>query len=469
LDYLLLTVALFAIFAAGLGSALLLLPTRRTNVCELLGLSFICGTAFISLGSFGLGFLLTGAALRWTLMGLCLALGACGLAWRGQLLRNLEKPTKYPPLWWQAALAAQLIIVFYLSYRLWLGWDALLIWELKARVAYLNGGVIPLDFFTNSTRIWPHTSYPLLLSLSESWLYGWLGRPSQEMVKWLFPFFYLAAVGLLCTAGWRYGARRWQAIWTPLLLFFVPLTWLGEGSATSGYADFPLGVCYLAAIIYALEYRQTGSYAALRLTSLLGAVLCWIKEEGAILWLCLLAVMMIEVLRRRQWARVLTLLAPGILLLGTWRGFLSYMRAPRWTAFLPFTPTTLWANLDRAPVILLSILKESLHLERWGWLWWAVIIVALWAIMRARCTSGATLRWELWLAVLLPISCYAGIYFFSAFNPVTVHIDSSLARLLLHIAPVALLFVMLSVVPTPITLEQTEASPSSFDRLSTPA
>lgn len=469
MDYLLLTIVLLTIFVAGLGSTLLLLPARHTNVYELLGLSFLFGAAFISLASFGLGFLLTGAALRWTLTGLCVALGLCGLARRGRLLRDLEKPAKPAPLWWQAVLAAQLIIIFYLSYRLWLGWDALLIWELKARVAHLNGGVIPLDFFTNPTLIWPHTSYPLLLPLTESWLYGWLGRPSQELVKWLFPFFYLAAAGLLFTAGQRYGARRWQARWTPLLLFFIPSTWIGEGSATSGYADFPLGICYLAAMVYALEYQHTGAHAALRLAGLLGAALCWIKQEGAILWVCLLTLTMSEVVRRRQWARVLTLLAPGLLLLGVWRGFLSYARAPRWTDFLPFTPATLCANLDRAPIILLSILKESLHLERWGLLWWAVIGTALWAIIRARRTPGATVHRELLLAVLLPLCCYAGIYFFSTFNPVSVHIDSSLARLLLHIAPVALLFVVLSAGPTPTITEQTKASASSFDRLSTPA
>jgi hypothetical protein len=47
--------------------------------------------------------------------------------------------------------------------------------------------------------------------------------------------------------------------------------------------------------------------------------------------------------------------------------------------------------------------------------------------------------------VLLPLACYLGIYFFSAIEPVRVHIDSSLSRLMLHLAPVALLFVMLAV------------------------
>lgn len=466
MDYLLLAVALLTILIAGLGGALLLLPERRTNVYELLGLSFLCGAAFISLTSFGLGFFLAGAWLRWMLTALCLALGAVGLMRRGYLLRDLQPSLTGEAGWrWQVLLAAQLAFIFYVSYRVGLGWDALLIWEFKARVAHFNGGVIPLAFFTNPTGIWPHTAYPLLLPLTEAWLYGWLGHPSQALVKWLFPFFYLAAVGLLFAASARFGARRWQAILAPLLLFLGPLTWLGEGSASSGYADFPLGVYYLATVIYALEYGRTGDGAALRLVGVLGAALCWLKEEGVILWVCLLVVTMIAVIRRRQWARLLMLIAPGLLLFGAWRIFLNYTQAPRWGAFLPFTPATLWANLDRAPVIALSILKESLHLERWGVLWWAVAGVALWASIRARRPHDAARRWDLLSAVLLPLLCYAGVFFFSAWNPVSVHIDSSLPRLMLHIAPVALLCVILSAAPpAPITDERQEASLSSFDR-----
>lgn len=449
MDFILFAVALLTLFGAGLGGVLLLLPARRTSVSELLSLAFLLGAAIISLASFWLGFLLAGAALRWTLTAICLALGAIGVTRRGRVLRDLSSlwPVRRWEWWGLAALVAQLAIVFYLSCRLWLGWDALLIWELRARIASLNGGVIPVAFFTNPNTIWPHPSYPLLLPLTEAWLYGWLGRPSQELVKLLFPFFYLSAAGLLFVAGARFGTRRWQATLSPLLLFFVPLTWIGEGSVSSGYADFPLAVFYLAATLYALEYWQTGDGAALRLAGLLGAVLCWVKEEGAILWVCLLAVTALKVIWRREWARLLVLLAPGTLLLGSWRLFLSFAQAPRWTAFQPFTPATLWANLARGPVILWSVLREGFHLERWGVLWWAVAGMVLWAIRRYHRSSTEGLQPVLLLMVLLPLACYLGIYFFSAIEPVSVHIDYSLARLMLHIAPVALLFVVLAAAP----------------------
>jgi hypothetical protein len=270
-----------------------------------------------------LGFFLAGLALRWTLTAICLALIALGVARRGNLLRGLSVPlpTRRREGWLLALFVVQLAIVLFLSWRLWLGWDALLIWELRARVASLNGGLIPLDFFTNPTRIWPHTSLSTVATVDRGLVVQLAGpsRPGEGQVT--FPV--LLSVGSQPTLGRgraRSARAAGKATWSPLLLFFSPLTWIGEGSASSGYADFPLAVCYLAAAVYALEYWQTGAGAALRLVGLLGAALCWVKEEGAILWVCLLVVVSIKVISAaRMGADYSCFSVPGLLLLGSWR------------------------------------------------------------------------------------------------------------------------------------------------------
>jgi hypothetical protein len=63
----------------------------------------------------------------------------------------------------------QAAIVIWWSLNRPLGHDGFAIWDLKARIAYLNGGAIPLSYFFDSTRIWSHPEYPLCLPLVQAW------------------------------------------------------------------------------------------------------------------------------------------------------------------------------------------------------------------------------------------------------------------------------------------------------------
>jgi hypothetical protein len=437
---------MLTIFVAGLGIGLLLSSdTRRASALEYFGLAFLFGAAFVSLASFGLGLFLSGFWLRWSVADACLIAGVGGALTRRPLLKRLL----WPKLefrsdgWWLIALALQIVVVVWACYRLWLGWDALLIWEFKARIAFLSGGAIPLSHFENPTGVWPHTSYPLLLPLAEAWIYNWLGRPDQELVKLLLPFFYLSVICLLGAGGARFGGRRWQAWLAPILLFCIPVAWIGEGSASSGYADFPLAAFYLATVIYLVEYWESGDGDALRLMSALGAILFWVKQEGVILWACVVLLAVIKAIRRRKPRELLIIILPGALLFGGWRIFLNLTRAPLWTDFLPVSFATFRSHLGLLPEICGGVAKEFLRWGKWGILW-PSFICASYLLIKSRSRAVAPV---LLFAVLLPVVCYSGVYLFSAISPVTIHIASSFSRLLVHVMPAALLFIILAAAP----------------------
>lgn len=106
------------------------------------------------------------------------------------------------------------------------------------------------------------------------------------------------------------------------LPFFVPQAVTGEGSVLSGYADFPLAVYYLAVAICLLVFLQAGDRRAVGLLGFLAALTPWVKQEGTILWACLLAIMAVHALRLRDVRLGLWVLVPGVLLFGAWRVFL---------------------------------------------------------------------------------------------------------------------------------------------------
>ncbi len=50
-----------------------------------------------------------------------------------------------------------------------------------------------------------------------------------------------------------------------MVLAFVPAVVMTDVSATSGYADFPLAVAFLATVIHLVDYSRTGSRSAMLL------------------------------------------------------------------------------------------------------------------------------------------------------------------------------------------------------------
>ncbi|HEX7976117.1 MAG TPA: hypothetical protein VF498_17040 [Anaerolineales bacterium] len=81
------------------------------------------------------------------------------------------------------------------------------------------------------------------------------------------------------------------------------------------------------------------------------------------------------------------------------------------------------------------MLGELFAPASWGLLWGLFLLAAL---NPRRLTTG---EGYLLVSVLAYIGLMSGAFLFSAWQPFTLHIESALQRLLLHVAPAALLFV----------------------------
>ena len=445
--------ALLVLLLAGFGVAMSLAPRSRTmGTVEVLSVSFLFGAGFVSLASFCTSLFHRGPMLVWVVSAGCVALGAAGV-WavvRDRSRLRLSLPSDVRTIVFSAILATQILVVVWVALHETLGWDGLVIWEFKARLAYLGGGSLPVGYFSDPTRGWSHPEYPQLLPLTESWLYAWLGGPHQGYAKIIFALFYTVALGLLYSGASRLGGHSWRGLVAGFLLFFLPMAVIGEGSATSGYADFPLAVFYLGSAIYLAEYVETGERGALALAGALAALLPWVKQEGMILWLCVAAPIIVNGIRSRALWPTLTAILPGPLVFLGWRTFLAQVSAPQLRDFESLSATNLWLNLGRIRDLAQWLAVEFVDSDSWSLLW-PTLGLALLFILARRSRPGYM---ALTATALLPLLLYPPIYVFSGYSPFLGHVESSLPRLMLHAAPVAVMVIALAVPARPMRAHQ---------------
>jgi len=224
----------------------------------------------------------------------------------------------------------------------------------------------------------------------------------------------------------------------PLLL--VPALVIGQGSAASGYADFPLSAIYLCGVVCCLECWRTQSVTSARLLGISAMLLPFTKLDGAVLLLCLWAAIAPLALRHRDAKLAAWAIGPGICAWLGWLALTAALGIPRDPDFEPLTPAVFLSHANRAGSLAFWAAEELVALRRWSLLW-PLALISL-ARMAWRSERARTYTWA--ATLFLPLLLYPCIYFFSAWDPVEAHVKTSLPRLYEHVAPAAALLVGLA-------------------------
>src|SRR4029077_1900082 len=253
--------ALFLIFAAGLGITLSIFARGgRLNLVERVCLAWLLGVGAVSLLLWICGTFCSGLVLQALVTIACLVLAI--FCWQAKRHANarfaLTKPANLAEWIFGIIVLVEIAVLLFASFKHTLGWDGLLNWEIKARYAFLNGGTIPLSYYSSAGRVFSHPDYPLGIPFTELWLYLWMGEPNQFWVKIIFPLFYVACAPLLALLVSRLSGKRWLGLLVAALLAFVPAISAIPGGILVGYVDVPLSVFYLAALGYLLCWFKTG-------------------------------------------------------------------------------------------------------------------------------------------------------------------------------------------------------------------
>jgi hypothetical protein len=419
------------LLSAGLGATALLLRNRAAvSWAELVAGTLLLGTFAVTFAWWTAALVLPDRAARVAAGLAAAAIGALGgVAW------SRRRPRLEGGRMALLVLLPTALSIGWVASRAQLGWDGTFIWQLKADAIAVERG-IPWHYLHDDSRAWSHPIYPLLVPLQRAWLFAWRGVVHQGAAKLLGALFFTAVVALFLGPARRLGrGSSWLAL---ALLLGTPMVVVSVGSATSGYADFPLAAFYLGAVLYLLPVAADGVAHDWPMGACLAAALPWIKPEGKILWLCW-GVLAVVALGRRRWRQAALALLPGAVTAAAWAVFTRAAQVESAKVFDSPTFALLRERLHFAPEIARAVAKIALAPQSWGWLWPLFLVAVLtWPWWSGRRAAPQLL---LTAAVLLPLPFYCLPYLFTRWRPVTLHVDSSFPRLLLQLAPPAIAFV----------------------------
>ncbi len=416
---------------AGLGSILLvgnlaldwMAPGERSG-SERMALGFALGCGVVALLLFYLSLVYAPLALGLTIL---FVLTLVSLAYGKRLFvkRQLAlRCTKFSilattPIFLLSGLAALVAL------KTDLGFDGWTDWGFKARVVYVEGGWTA-NYFAFPWPEFIHRDYPLLVASLEAWAFAWLGQADEHAIKIIFPFFYFCLLLLFYSAVRKIGSSRIAMLFS-VLLGTVP--YLASIAAPSGYADVPLMLYVLGAVVFVRRWFERGNDSDLLIGAMLAALGVWVKREGIVYWgINFVAIAIWLALARSKSARVrvrslLIFLLPAVGIIVPWFAFLStfHIQATDFALVLDFTR---WVRL---PFIAVNTIRQFLAVDMWGGLW---IIFFVLSVARLRSSNFAD--GYVWVSAVIPFAVLQLSFLFSIWVPFTHHLELASERLCMH-------------------------------------
>jgi Dolichyl-phosphate-mannose-protein mannosyltransferase len=200
--------------------------------------------------------------------------------------------------------------VFYAFFRALIkpieSYDAVAIYAIKAKIFYLAHS-IPADYFTRISGLYPHPDYPLSIPLAETFIYTFLGTFNDQLVKVIFPLFFVGILGMLYFAVRRFASRAYALLFT-FLLASIPQF---NSYAANAYQDLPLAYYYFTSAIFLFKWiEDRDRFQYLLVSAIMAGLAGWTKNEGMLYCIINCVVIMSFALldiRGRSWRTVRSL------------------------------------------------------------------------------------------------------------------------------------------------------------------
>jgi len=322
-------------------------------------------------------------------------------------------------------------------------YDAVAIHALKAKVIYLSGGVGE-NFFGNISSFFQgaHPDYPLLIPLSQAWVYTFLGNLNDILVKMIFPIFYLSFILVFYAVLKRITKSRLTAL---LFTFLLATVKQFSDYSTIGYTDLETGIYFAIGLFYLYLWFQEKEARFLAI-SLISSVLClWTKNEGMLLALINVSVFLFYTLAniaKSKNRRILPfLLYAGVLACAilAWTGFKESRGLVNENFNLSMVSAgNLKVGLGKVPGILYEYQKQFFGFKKWNIIWILSFLVFLTGFKAA---FSKNIKYVTAALFLFSIG-YSAVYIFSAVD-IKFFLHSTGSRFLLHILPVAVFWMAL--------------------------
>lgn len=324
-------------------------------------------------------------------------------------------------------------------------WDSVSQWGFKAKVFFLESR-IPVEMFNDSSYHFLNPAYPLLLPLSETFIYKIFGAVNEGAANLISPCFFISILILFYYHIKSMSSRLAALIFTTMLAF-TPYFYI---RTHAGYADTILAF-YLLITWYCFSlYKRENNSAAFFLTAFFAACAAWTKQEGILF--CLVVCLFIaydvfsKVKSKREVACAIKRLSCFVCIIAIfslpWICFKSI--AGLGTEYTAAGQSVLsFFYLKRLELILVFLIDELSLLIHWGSLFYQILVLFLVITVESflHRNKGWGIRGYgyLGLFIVLQLGGYILIYLITPHDLIW-QLDCSLSRLLIHITPLVFCF-----------------------------
>lgn len=245
-------------------------------------------------------------------------------------------------------------------------WDGYATIAYKAKVFYFNKGLIPL-------RHLPHSSYPLLLPLLETWISLTIGEWNDQLIKFFLPFTF---VSYLCI-HYYFLKTLTKNFWALFGTFLVVSSNFFVAFATVSYRDFFMLYYNCTTIFLLILWNKQRIDTYLVLAAILSGMTTFTKLEGSGYFFIHLFFLTVLLTRTQTYCfkekitRWLTFFTPGASVWLTFTAFKVSTNVPTSGRFRIFFP---WEYLDRLPDIFSKFSWNLFLTGNWSLIWIILVL-----------------------------------------------------------------------------------------------
>lgn len=295
-------------------------------------------------------------------------------------------------------------------------WDGWAIWLLKSKVFFIDGYISP-----DALR-YVGPEYPITISLLGTFIYTMLGYVDDRTILLTsFAFYFFLVLGFFSALKNKFGTT--YALFFTFLFVTIQNFIRHGGRLEAGQADLPLGFFMFISTLLTFEYYKTTNVKTLVLLALFLGIIALTKLEGLPFIMVIVTVLLYIIHKKKCYAHFWTFLLYLIPIMD-WMFFKSsnnlgstYIGSRTIEFVIPQIQNAFYGTF-----------KELINIKTWSFLW-----IAYFYLFMIKSKKNIEINF-LHVVILSQLILYLLIYsFVPEYTP-----DSSIERLLVHIAPLAL-------------------------------
>ena len=314
-------------------------------------------------------------------------------------------------------------------------YDAVAIYAIKSKIFFLAKS-IPQGYFAGLGSIFPHPDYPLNIPLFQSFIYLALSSLNDQLVKVIFPLYFLAILVLLYYAIRRFASPAYALLFT-FVLAGIPQF---NAYAANAYLDLPLAFyCFAAALFLFRWFKDCRDTRFLVISAVMAGLAGWTKNEGLLycaVYLILILVFFILNIKKVTLKEIRTLALYAViisLILAPWIYIKKiYGLVNTDVGEISLNPLGLLRQSDKMLPIFYEFQRQVFGPKKWNIFWIAAL--AAFILNFKNCFTGIQKYITIFLA--LTVSGYIFIYLISPID-ITFFLKKTWSRFLVHFTPIA--------------------------------